>query len=169
MVDIIDLSEYIIYYSNIKDYGISCLKLQKILYLLQAEWLITRNERLFADKIIAWDFGVVVPDVYRKYIQWGGCDIPMPKDRSDIDRFKLMVSKKDLRLINDLLDYFKNYSAVLLTDITCGQAPWIDVHVPHGDNEITCDSIRNYFLSDKDRKPKRKNLKNIQDIEEFER
>ena len=47
MVDIMDLSEYIIYYSNIKDYGISCLKLQKILYLLQAEWLITRDERLF--------------------------------------------------------------------------------------------------------------------------
>ena len=42
MVDIMDLSEYIIYYSNTKNYGISCLKLQKILYLLQAEWLITR-------------------------------------------------------------------------------------------------------------------------------
>lgn len=51
MVDIMDLNEYIIYYSNMKNYGISCLKLQKILYLLQAEWLITRNERLFADKM----------------------------------------------------------------------------------------------------------------------
>lgn len=35
MVDIIDLCEYIIYYSNIKDHGMSCLKLQKILYFLQ--------------------------------------------------------------------------------------------------------------------------------------
>lgn len=169
MVDIMDLSEYIIYYSNIKDYGISCLKLQKILYLLQAEWLITRDERLFADKIIAWDFGVVVLEVYRKYIQWGGLDIPTSKDKSNINKFKLMISKKDLRLINDLLDYFKDYSAVLLTDITCGQAPWIDAHVYHQDNEVTCDSIRNYFLSDKDEKPKRKSLRNIQDIEEVER
>ena len=169
MVDIMDLSEYIIYYSNIKDYGISCLKLQKILYLLQAEWLITRDKRLFADKIIAWDFGVVVPEVYRKYIQWGGLDIPTSKDKSNINKFKLMISKKDLRLINDLLDYFKDYSAVLLTDITCGQAPWINAHVYHQDNEVTCDSIRNYFLSDKDKKPKRKSLKNIHDIEEIKR
>ena len=87
MVDIMDLSEYIIYYSNIKDYGISCLKLQKILYLLQAEWLITRDKRLFADKIIAWDFGVVVPEVYRKFIQWGSFDIPTSKDKSNINRF----------------------------------------------------------------------------------
>lgn len=95
--------------------------------------------------------------------------MPMPKDKSGINRFKLMVSKKDLKLINDLLDYFKNYSAVLLTDITCGQAPWIDAHVYHQDNEVTCDSIRNYFLSDKDEKPKRKSLKNIHDIEEIKR
>lgn len=81
----------------------------------------------------------------------------------------IKISKKDLRLINDLLDYFKNYSAVLLTDITCGQAPWIDAHVYHQDNEVTCDSIRNYFLSDKDEKSKRKSLKNIHDIEEIKR
>ena len=60
MVDIIDLCEYIIYYSNIKDYGMSCLKLQKILYFLQAEWLITKDTKLFIDKIIAWDIGPVV-------------------------------------------------------------------------------------------------------------
>ena len=68
-----------------------------------------------------------------------------------------------------MLDYFKDYSAVLLTDITCKQAPWIDAHVYHQDNEVTCDSIRNYFLSDKDEKPKRKSLKNIHDIEEIKR
>ena len=33
----------------------------------------------------------------------------------------------------------------------------------------SCDSIRNYFLSDKDEKPKRKSLKNIHDIEEIKR
>ena len=36
-----DISRYIINYSNKKDYGISNLKLQKILYFVQAYFLIT--------------------------------------------------------------------------------------------------------------------------------
>ena len=36
MYDVLEVSKYIINYSNEKQYGISNLKLQKILYLVQA-------------------------------------------------------------------------------------------------------------------------------------
>ena len=40
MYDVQDVAEYVITYSEVKDYGISNLKLQKILYLIQAYSLI---------------------------------------------------------------------------------------------------------------------------------
>ena len=44
MYDVQDVAEYVIVYSKYKDCGISNLKLQKILYLVQAYFLIqTKN------------------------------------------------------------------------------------------------------------------------------
>lgn len=154
MVDVLDLSEYIIYYSNCKGYGISCLKLQKVLYLLQAEWLVKKGEKLFDDKIIAWDIGVVVPKVYDKYIRYAGMDILTPnktkKDDLALRKFQQIIGKRDIQLINSLIDYFKGYNAAHLTTITQHQKPFTSVYSYYQENEVTCDSIRNYFLSDED-------------------
>lgn len=151
MVDIIDLCEYIIYYSNIEDYGISCLKLQKILYFLQAEWMITKDTKLFIDKIIAWDIGPVILRPYKKYIMFGGTDIPRPnetdKNNFSISKILQIMSKKDIKLINDLIDYFKVYSASTLTSITQHQSPWIESYSSDKDNEVTCEAIKKYFTA----------------------
>lgn len=74
---VLDVCKYVIDYSNEKEYGISNLKLQKILYFIQAYFLIKQPSRCcFDDKIEAWDFGPVVPKAYRKYKQFGSSDIP---------------------------------------------------------------------------------------------
>lgn len=39
----LDVSQYVIKYSNEQDYGISNLKLQKILYFIQAYFLIEKK------------------------------------------------------------------------------------------------------------------------------
>ena len=62
--NVLDISRYIINYSNVKDYGISNLKLQKILYFVQAYFLIETGSPCFKEKIEAWDFGPVVPKAY---------------------------------------------------------------------------------------------------------
>ena len=72
-----DVSRYVIKYSNDKGYGISNLKLQKILYFIQAYFLINtpNGNPCFKEKIEAWDFGPVVPEAYREYEQYGSTDI----------------------------------------------------------------------------------------------
>ena len=75
MYDVQDVAEYVITYSEVKDYGISNLKLQKILYLIQAYSLIHTKKPCFSEDIEAWDFGPVIPEVYRKYKQFGSTDI----------------------------------------------------------------------------------------------
>ena len=73
---VLDVSRHVINYSNTQDYGISNLKLQKILYFIQAFFLVSTPEQCFEEKIEAWDFGPVVPEAYREYKQYGSGDIP---------------------------------------------------------------------------------------------
>lgn len=76
--DVLDISRYIINYSNDKDYGVSNLKLQKILYFVQAYFLINIPDShvCFKERIEAWNFGPVVPKAYREYKQYGSTNIP---------------------------------------------------------------------------------------------
>lgn len=64
MYNVLDVCRYVINYSNDKDYDISNLKLQKLLYFIQAYFLINKNETCFNETIEAWDFGPVIPKAY---------------------------------------------------------------------------------------------------------
>lgn len=52
MYGVLDVCRYIINYSNRKDYGVSNLKLQKLLYFIQAYFLInsSENKPCFSEK-----------------------------------------------------------------------------------------------------------------------
>lgn len=70
--DALEVSRHIINYSNDAGYGITALELQKLLYFVQAYFLIKKGKPCFRDDIEAWDFGPVVPSVYREYKRYGG-------------------------------------------------------------------------------------------------
>ena len=153
---VLDVSRHVINYSNTQDYGISNLKLQKILYFIQAFFLVSTPEQCFEEKIEAWDFGPVVPEAYREYKQYGSGDIPTIEsyisfDETDIWKSKRIVfnddviSDEDKVLINKVVDKFSDYSATDLVSLTHRQSPWIDAYVPHQNNEITLNAIRKYF------------------------
>lgn len=76
---------------------------------------------------------------------FGGTDIPRPnetdKNNFSISKILQIMSKKDIKLINDLIDYFKVYSASTLTSITQHQSPWIESYSSDNDNEVTCEAI----------------------------
>lgn len=158
MYNVLDVSRYIINYSNRNDYGISNLKLQKILYFVQAHFLTNTESQspCFAEKIEAWDFGPVVPEAYFEYRQYGSGDIPTIVsyidfnkddiwDSGRIDYSDTIIELGDEVLINEVVDKFAEYAATDLVTLTHRQAPWKDAYVPHMNNEITIDAIRRYF------------------------
>jgi uncharacterized phage-associated protein len=53
------------------DWTLSNLKLQKMLYLAQMLYLGTHHERLLNGNFEAWDYGPVLPDVYREVKAYG--------------------------------------------------------------------------------------------------
>ena len=66
MYKAMELSTYIVSKCIKEDCPISNLQLQKILYYIQKAFL-DRGDRAFSDNIEAWQFGPVVPNVYRRH------------------------------------------------------------------------------------------------------
>ncbi|MBQ8682011.1 MAG: DUF4065 domain-containing protein [Bacilli bacterium] len=63
----LDIVKYIIISEREKGHIISNLKLQKVLYFIQAEFLVIKNEPCFKEDIIATDFGPIILEVYHEY------------------------------------------------------------------------------------------------------
>lgn len=158
MYNVLDVCRYAINYSNDKEYGISNLKLQKILYFIQACFLTNTESQApcFREKIEAWDFGPVVPEAYREYKQYGSSNIPTIVSFVDFDEEDLwntrridydgdIIALSDKMLINAVIDKFADYSATDLVTLTHNQAPWKNAYVPYQNNEITVESIKEYF------------------------
>lgn len=154
--NVLDVSRYVINYSNEKEYGISNLKLQKILYFIQAYFLTSQSNACFQERIEAWDFGPVVPEAYREYKQFGSTNIPAMLSFINFDDEDIWLSERkvydntiisgnDKTLINNVVDKFSDYSATDLVTLTHKQAPWKDAYVPYMNNEITLEAIKNYF------------------------
>ena len=57
--NVLDVSRYVINYCNKNNYWVSNLKLQKILYFVQALFITTKGVECFIEEIEAWDFGLV--------------------------------------------------------------------------------------------------------------
>ncbi|WP_244832945.1 type II toxin-antitoxin system antitoxin SocA domain-containing protein [Clostridium sp. BJN0001] len=154
--DVLDIARYIINYGNKKEYNISNLKLQKILYFVQASFLVDKNmQPCFNEDIEAWDFGPVVPKVYREFKMYGSNNIPYIDSYIDLSNGIWEATKKlynediifpeDKNLINSMVDECSQYSAGQLVEITHNQDPWKNVYFSGWNKIITKDSIYNFF------------------------
>ncbi len=98
MYTAMNLSKYIVTKCANDGCPLSNLQLQKILYYVQRDYL-RRGEFAFADAIVAWQFGPVVPNVYYKFCGFGA----MPITRKFAD-FDAGISVRDLTLIDRIVE-----------------------------------------------------------------
>lgn len=152
MYDVLDIARYVINYCNDKGYDISNLRLQKLLYFIQAYYLGIKNRLpLFEENFEAWDFGPVVPCVYHEFKSFGGNDIPkIKKYFKGVTLVKYdgnIISRSDKNNIAHVVDMFKNVSTSKLVSITHGQNPWIDAYNNSVDKTIYKKDIKKYFAA----------------------
>lgn len=157
--DVLEVSRHVINYSNRQKYGISNLKLQKILYFIQAYFLMEKDAPCFKERIEAWNFGPVVPESYCEYKQYGSGDIPTVKayrvyngkNLWDFEWVKFnddVISDSDKELIDAVVDNFADYYATDLVALTHEQTPWKAAYVPYQNNEITLKALKDFFDAD---------------------
>ena len=128
-----EIAGYVLdFYKTTFDFGgkdvcssISNLKLQSILYFLQANHLVERKEPLFSDEIEAKNFGLYVDSVYKKYARYGSASIIIGKEEKEA---KLKIFKEDQILMDEMLSVLKPYSAVDLFQLIRHQTPWVKAY-----------------------------------------
>lgn len=158
MLDVIDVARYIVNYSNDKEYVITNLRLQKLLYFVQAYYLAFTDskEPCFDDEIEAWDFGPVVPSAYHEFKIYGSGNIPKINSFISFDDQDVWNSERevfnedkipedDREIIESVVDQFANYSTTDLVSLTHRQKPWKNAYRNSGNRVISKDSIREYF------------------------
>lgn len=135
---------------EIDDFSMSNLKLQKVLYFLQANHLVHNKRRLFADRIEAVDFGPIVWDVYMQYRAHGGLHLLY----TNPDTVAFPVDKDTSLEIRKTIEEMREYSSTTLLDLIHHQDPWINAYYDDGwvdrktgkvIKEITPESLYIYF------------------------
>lgn len=154
MYSAMEIARYIINYSNEKDYPISNLRLQKLLYFIQASFYKFKDIPCFSDDIYCWDYGPVVPSVYRKFKGNGSLSIPEERDivfdRKSSSfvfvKFELKYqSEEDKKIVDDNIEFAKKLTVFDLVEITHKQKPWLTHYRVGQSNVIPKEDIRNYF------------------------
>lgn len=155
--DAMDVARHIINKSNADGCPLSNLKLQKVLYFIQADFLVNTKEHLpcFENRIEAWDFGPVIPDVYHEFKRYGSSWIPTVEtymDFSDgiwnsnrIEYRDNVITREDKERIDAMVDECRRYSATQLVKITHNQKPWKNAYRRGYNMEITIEAIKEYY------------------------
>ncbi|QNM06558.1 Panacea domain-containing protein [Qiania dongpingensis] len=160
MYNVLDVSRYIINYSIDKHCGMSNLKLQKILYYVQAAFLVELNRKCFSSDIIAWELGPVIPEVYYEYKMYGRDNIPAQESREEVsfDSNKMRMIKKeinesikevDCELIKRVVDSYMNVTnPFLLVQKTHSETPWINTC---NNGVIKCELMKEYYANNRNK------------------
>lgn len=114
---------------------ITNLKLQKLLYFVQALCLMIFGKKAFSEKILAWPYGPVINEVYQKY---------KPNRANEIvsEKFIKNISSGLYKVIEEVVTCYGSIEANKLIDFTHEEEPWKNAEI---NSEIDIESIRNYF------------------------
>lgn len=141
--DVIEICNYIISYCNRKDYPISNLKLQKILYFLQAYFLVVTGRSCFPEPIEAWEFGPVVPVAYKC---WSAYPFSIPYVFYDPFDDKGQIVMEDRIMIERLVYHLKSFTAYDLTKASMKQSPWRETFKENEEYKVIPNElIKDYF------------------------
>ena len=159
MYSAIDVARYVVNYANSHDMMVSNLKLQKILYFIQLNFLMKNpNSPCFSDDIEAWAFGPVIPEVYREFKRYGSLSIPPVIEYYDTSNgiwntkkvpYKTKMTLKNQELVNDVVITCEEYSASDLVAITRHQPPWIKARKSYN-HIISIESMQKFIVSSTD-------------------
>ncbi|MDR1531499.1 MAG: DUF4065 domain-containing protein [Clostridiales bacterium] len=152
MAKLSDVTDFFIQLFNAEERGegLSNMKLQKLLYYAQGVHLARTGKPLFDETIKAWDYGPVVPQVYRKYRWFGNGAITAPKTAYDNEVF----DDSEIRTLFDVSSFCEPYSAVALMKMSHAKgSPWDMVYAVNRYGEIRKDSLREYFSREENKVP----------------
>lgn len=134
----------------------SNLKLQKMIYLVYADYLEKTGKKLFREKIVAYKYGPVVPDVY-KYYKKNGRNIIKPDDELINQEVSLPMAlarffqsddeKNIIHSVQEIFEKYGEYAPSELVTLTHKKGtPWSNTEQ---DEIISDENILKYHYIEK--------------------
>ncbi len=116
-VNALDVANCLIEIANqVDENDLTNLKLQKILFFLQAEHLKAKQSPLFNEEIQAWKWGPVVPIVYHTFKTSGNFPIT-PVEITDLE-YKKNLDEEMMSFIEKIWQKYGIFSAHKLVEMT---------------------------------------------------
>jgi len=152
-----EIAEYCIYYFGAKNEAITNLKLQKILYYIQAWHLVYFNgDPLFSEEPEAWANGPVYRSVYNIYKKYSIGNIKINTSFKNIDNdlmtkeTQLGLSPKQINLIRAVLQKYGSIPTFSLVHLTHSEDPWNNARLgvkefQSSSNPIHHSAMRDYY------------------------
>lgn len=133
------VAEWMLAKASIDGEPLTNLKLQKLVYIANGWHLGLLNESLFDDDVHAWQYGPVVPCIYRSYKGYGANGI---NDSGRLHRF----DEQTTALLDVVWESYANFSAVQLVAMTHKPGtPWSKTYREGRDEVIPTSLIRSHY------------------------
>ena len=128
--------------------GLTHLKLQKMIYFAQGLFLALAGKALFNEKIMAWEHGPVVKEVYNHFSVFGRQEIPVDLNEKELTVIdKLESNEKTFTVLNFVYENFGKYTVWQLREMShIKGGPWEQIVSEKGLNhEIPQKLMESYF------------------------
>jgi len=151
MANINDVCDYIIFKTKIdEDLPLNHLKIQKLLYYVQAWHLAFFGRPFFDDKFQAWVHGPVSKIIYDRFKSSKSLYSEITKDDITNTNFLSVISEDKRLHIHKVLEVYMPYSGAQLELMSHKEQPWIKARegVPahqYCENEIDETVIESFF------------------------
>ena len=143
-IDSITLAKYIIYKMQEKGQKINHLKLQKLLYYVQAWHLVYTDEPLIKEEFEAWLHGPVNRNVWNYYKGYSIMFDNLPyEDNEDLE--KICLTEDQQQIIDDVLDEYGTRSGYYLECLTHAEEPWKKAREEGENAIISKESMKEYY------------------------
>lgn len=114
------------------------LKLQKILFYCQKEYVQETNELLFDDSIQVTDYGFMIPSIYYEFRSWGCLNITDYQDGIDLDIFTKQI-------VNYIMDKYKDTLTWYLVRDNHEEQLWKDLYIKGECVYVTEGNLLKYY------------------------
>lgn len=153
MYNAIDVARHVINYSNEKDYLLSYNKLPKVLYYIQALFLIKRDGPCFIEEIRACEIGPEIDAISKEFDTITSLEIPpithflegVGWQAIREEYLDDILSDNDKALIDSVVDLLSIFTSTELLNILRNQKPFKEAFEHPCDNIITHESIKAFY------------------------
>jgi uncharacterized phage-associated protein len=142
------VADYFLALANECEEPITNMKLNILVYYVQAWSLAVFDRPLFTEEIEAWVHGPVLQSVYDTYRQFRWT--PIITGDLDLGKIEQLYSLEQRELLNDITEVYFPKTTYALEQLTQSEDPWIAARAelaPYepSNNIITHESMRNYY------------------------